>query len=189
MAAHIVVLEGSPRAKGNSSTLAKEAAAAAREAGAEVECFHLHSMDIRPCRGCDGCVKTGVCVIKDDMRKLGPKLRAADAVLLASPVYWFSMSAQLKACIDRWYALWHPKNDFLRGRKIGVILAYGDSDLVTSGGRNALHSIKDAAAFLRADFVGCVHGTLNAIGDAGKDPRLMAAARRLGKKLALPRGK
>lgn len=187
MAVRVVVLKGSPRAKGNSSTLAEEAAAGAREEGAVAETFHLHSMDIRPCRGCDGCVKTGVCVVKDDMRILGPKLKAADAVVLASPVYWFTMSAQLKACMDRWYALWHPKNDFLKGRRIGIILAYGDSDLAASGGRNAVRTIKDAAAFLGAEVVGCVHGTMNAVGDAEKNRRLMSAAFRLGRRLALPR--
>jgi len=184
MAARIVVLKGSPREKGNSSTLAEEAAEGARAEGATVESFSLHSMDIRPCRACDGCLKTGVCLIKDDMRTLGPKLRAADAVILASPVYWFSMSAQLKTCMDRWYALWHPKNDFLKGRKIGIILAYGDADLVTSGGRNAVRTLKDAAAYLEAEVVGCVHGSLSGIGDARKNPKLMAAAFRLGKRLA-----
>jgi multimeric flavodoxin WrbA len=182
----IVVLKGSPRINGNSSTLADQVAAGAREAGAEVESFHLHAMDIRPCRGCDGCVKTGVCVVKDDMKVLGPKLRAADALVLASPVYWFTLSAQLKACMDRWYALWHPGNDFLKGRRIAVVLSYGDADLKSSGGRNALAAIRDAAAFLEAEIAGCVHGSLSAVGDAAKNPRLMDAAFRLGRKLARP---
>jgi multimeric flavodoxin WrbA len=184
MGVRVVILQGSPRPKGNSSTLADRVAAGAREGGAEVESFHLHSMDIRPCRGCDACLKTGVCAVKDDMRTLGPKLRAADAIVLASPVYWFTMSAQLKTCMDRWYALWHPDNDFLKGKKIGIVLAYGDTNLVTSGGRNAIATIKSAASFLDAEIVGCVHGSLNAVGDAQKNPRLMASAFRLGKKLA-----
>jgi multimeric flavodoxin WrbA len=184
MGARIVVLKGSPREKGNSSTLADRVAEGAREGGAEVESFRLHAMDIRPCRGCDACVKTGVCAIKDDMRMLGPKLRGADAVVLASPVYWFTFSAQLKTCMDRWYALWHPHNDFLKGRRVGIVLSYGDTNLVTSGGRNAVSTIRSVASFLGADIVGCVHGSLSAVGDAQKNPNLLASAFRLGKKLA-----
>jgi len=184
MGGHIVILKGSPRKRGNSSMLADQAACGARDAGAAVESFFLHGMDIRPCRGCDACVKSGVCVIKDDMRVVGPALRTADAVVLASPVYWFTYSAQLKACIDRWYALWHPRNTLLKGKRIGIVLSYGDADLASSGGRNAVRALKDAAAFLGAEVTGCVHGSLDAVGDAEKNPRLMRAAYLLGRKIA-----
>ena len=105
MGKQILVFKGSPRVNGNSSTLADEAAAGARAAGAEVECFSLHLMDIRACDACDICHETGVCVLKDDMQTLYPKLEQADAIIIASPVYWFTMSAQTKLMIDRWYAL------------------------------------------------------------------------------------
>jgi multimeric flavodoxin WrbA len=53
-------------------------------------------MDIRPCDGCEFCQETGVCVVKDDMQKLYPLIQAADALVLASPIYWFTYNAQLK---------------------------------------------------------------------------------------------
>jgi multimeric flavodoxin WrbA len=186
MGVRIVILKGSPRKRGNSSVLADQVAAGAAAAGAEVDSFYLHGLNIRPCKGCDGCVKTGVCVIKDDMRTVGAALVQADAVVLASPVYWFTYSAQLKTCIDRWYALWHPRKTLLKGRKIGVVLAYGDSDLASSGGRNALAAIKDAAGFLGAEIAGTVHGSLSDVGDAEKNTMLMKAAYRLGRKLGQP---
>ncbi len=104
---YILILKGSPREKGNSSTLAEQAAAGARQAGAEVECFDLHKLDIHPCDACDICqgVSEGDCAIQDDMQMLYPKLRQAHAILIASPVYWFTLSAQTKLFIDRWYAL------------------------------------------------------------------------------------
>jgi len=179
----IVILKGSPRKNGNSSTLAEQAAAGARDAGAQAESFNLHEMDIRPCDGCDFCVETGVCVVKDDMQDLYPKLAAASAVVLASPIYWFTYSAQLKTCIDRWYALWNAQNDVFRGRPMGVILTYGDKDLYTSGGINAIHTFETMFRFLQADIAGWVYGSLSDPGDSQKHPELMEQAYQLGKKL------
>ncbi len=106
MTKRILILKGSPREKGNSAVLADQVAAAAHEAGAEVESICLQALDIRPCDACDACVETeGVCIIKDDMQAIYPKLLQADAIVLASPIYWFTVSAQLKLCIDRWYGL------------------------------------------------------------------------------------
>ncbi|HEY5159117.1 MAG TPA: flavodoxin family protein, partial [Anaerolineales bacterium] len=100
----ILILKGSPREKGNSAILADQLAAGASEAGAQVTSVYLHGMDIRPCDACDLCQESGTCVIEDDMQTLYPQLVAADAIVLATPVYWFTFSAQLKVCMDRWYA-------------------------------------------------------------------------------------
>lgn len=185
MTANILILKGSPRDLGNSATLAGQVAAGAREAGAQVESFSLHTMDIRPCDACDTCRETGgVCVIKDDMQTLYPKLRQADAIVLASPIYWFTFSAQLKGCIDRWYALESPEGSELAGKKFGIVLTYGDSDLYTSGAINAIHTFESMFRYIRADIAGLVHGTANDIGDVEKQPALMEKAYLLGQKLA-----
>jgi len=180
---NVLILKGSPRKLGNSSTLADQAAGGAESAGAAVESIYLHSMDLRPCRGCDGCRKTGVCVIKDDMHLLYPKVLAADAVLLASPIYWSTYSAQLKICIDRWYALWNAHPDMFKHKPVGIILSYGDTDLYTSGGINAIHSFESMFKFLGANIAGWVYGSLSDIGDAQKQPELMEKAYQLGQKL------
>jgi len=115
---------------------------AAKAGSASVESFSLHNMDIHFCDGCDFSKETGVCVIKDDIQMLYPRLLAADAIVLASPIYWFSYSAQLKLCIDRWYAVWDSKHDLFKGKPFGVILIFGNTDLCTSGGVNAIHTLE-----------------------------------------------
>ncbi len=180
----ILVLKGSPREHGNSNTLAEQAAAGARASGATVESLMLHPMDIRACDACDTCQETGVCVIKDDMQKVYPLLEKADAILIASPVYWFTFSAQMKLCIDRWYALEGPGGNALRGKQIGIVLTYGDSDLYTSGGINAIHTFESMFRYIGAEIVGMVYGTADKIGDAGKQPELMERAYELGQKLS-----
>jgi len=180
----IVVLKGSPREQGNSSALADEAARGALEAGAKVESFYLHGMDIRPCDGCDFCKETGVCVVKDDMQGLYTKLEEAHAIVLASPVYWFTYSAQLKTCIDRLYALWNYSQDAFKRKQFAILLAYGDTDLYTSGAINAIHALESMARYMRAEIAGWVYGSLSDVGDAQKHPELMEQAYLLGKKLA-----
>ncbi len=181
----IVILKGSPRVNGNSATLADQVAAGVRKAGAQVETFMLHNMDISPCDGCDTCLETGgVCVIKDDMQTLYQLLRGADAILLASPIYWFTISAQLKACIDRWYAMQIPGGHELSGKAFGIVLTYGDSDPYTSGAINAIYTFQSIFRYLKADLRGMVYGTANEIGDAAKQPELMEKAFQLGLKLA-----
>jgi multimeric flavodoxin WrbA len=185
MQKNILILNSSPRENGNSITLANQAALAAREAGAAVQSFSLHNMDIQPCDACDTCRETGgVCVIKDDMQTLYPLLRNADAILLSSPIYWFTISAQLKTCIDRWYAMQLPEGNELTGKAFGIILAYGDSDLYISGAINAIHTFQSIFRYIEADIVGMVYGTAGDIGDAARQPELMDKAYQLGLKLA-----
>ncbi len=183
MSKYILILQGSPRVKGNSNTLAGRLAEGVRESGAEVESAYLHGMHIRPCDGCNECVQTGVCVLKDDMQALYPKLLKAEAIVLASPIYWFTYSAQLKTCIDRWYALWNYQHEAFKGKPFGIILTYGDEDLYSSGGINAIHTMETMLRFLRAEVAGWVHGTANDEGDVLQQPELMEKAYRLGKKL------
>ncbi len=180
----LLILKGSPREKGNSAVLADQAARAAAAGGWEVECVSLQSLDIRPCDGCDLCAETGqYCVIEDDMQALYPKVLEADALLLASPIYWFTFSAQLKLCIDRWYGLWTFDHHVFDGKRIGVILAYGDSDEFTSGAINAIRTFESMFHFVRAEIVGIVHGSLMDVGDAERHPELMREAYDLGTKL------
>jgi multimeric flavodoxin WrbA len=181
----VLILIGSPRERGNSAVLAGQAAAGAQQAGALVECIPLHELDIRPCDSCELCIETGeFCAIEDDMQTLYPKLLEADAIVLASPIYWFTYSAQLKLCIDRWYGLWNNQHDAFRGKPIGLVLAYGDTDLHNSGGINAIHTFESMFRFLHAPIVGIVHGSLMDPGDAEKNPALMQAAFDLGVRLA-----
>lgn len=182
MGRNILILKGSPRENGNSSVLANVAAAGAGEAGAAVDVYSLHTMDIRPCDACDSCMETGgVCVVSDDMQTLYPKLQEADVILLASPIYWFTMSAQLKACIDRFYAFEGSEELVFAGKKFAIVLTYGDSDPYSSGAVNAIHTFQSMCRYLNAEIIGMVYGTANDIGDIEKQPELMEQAYNLGK--------
>jgi multimeric flavodoxin WrbA len=184
MSDYVLILKGSPRENGNSSTLAEQVAAGAKDCGAEVECISLNTLDIRPCDACDSCQETGgVCVIKDDMQALYPKLKRASAIVVASPIYWFTISAQAKLCIDRWYAFQTSQGSELRGRKFGFILTYGDIDLYTSGGINAIHTFESMCRFLQTDMVGMVYGSADKPGEVINQPELMEKAYQLGRKL------
>ena len=180
MSKFILVLKGSPRQNGNSNTLAEQVEKGAREAGAEVESLMLPHMDIRPCDACDVCQETGVCIVKDDMQKVYPLLEKADAIVIASPVYWFTFSAQTKLCIDRWYALQGTHGNALQGKQIGIVLTYGDTDLYTSGGINAIHTYESMFRYIEANIAGMVYGSADKIGDVENQPELMERARQLG---------
>jgi multimeric flavodoxin WrbA len=182
----IMVVIGSPRRRGNSATLAKRVADGAKDAGARVEIFFLQAMDIRPCTACDAC-RTKLrkdCIIKDDMKKLYPKLKAADGIVIASPIYWFTVSAQTKLFMDRWYALGGDDGYALAGKKFGIALAYADADPFTSGAVNALRTFQDAFSYIGAELLGSVYGSAWKAGEIKKNKALMNAAYALGKKMA-----
>jgi len=181
----VVVVTGSPREKGNSATLAHRTAEGARSAGARVEVFYLHGMDIRPCDACDLCRQdSGLdCVIDDDMTELYPRLRRAHALVIASPIYWFTVSAQTKLFMDRCYALGGPQGNALRGKRAGVLLTYGDSDPFNSGAVNAIRTFQDAFAYVGVDLVGVVYGSASEPGEIASNRAVMDQAYRLGEEL------
>lgn len=181
----IMVINGSPRRRGNSATLARRVVEGAKDAGAKVESFFLQALDIRACTACDAC-RTKLkkaCIIKDDMQKLYPKMKAADGIVIASPIYWFTVSAQTKLFMDRWYALGGDDGYALAGKKFGVVLAYADADPFTSGAVNALRTFQDAFNYLGARWVGSVYGSAWKAGEIKKNQALMDAAYALGKKM------
>ena len=106
MSENIVILSGSPRKKGNTERLTAAFIEGAKAAGKHVTLFRTAEMTISGCKGCMHCTKEkGVCIQKDDMSAILEALQEADALVLASPVYFFDITAQLKLAIDRLYAL------------------------------------------------------------------------------------
>lgn len=97
----VIAISASPRSGGNSDVLCDQFLKGAGEAGHETEKISIGSKDIHPCMACYGCRKTKACVRKDDMEEILEKLIAADIIVLATPVYFYSMNAQMKAFIDR----------------------------------------------------------------------------------------
>jgi len=105
----VLGIYGSPRKGGNTDILLDEALEGARAAGAEVTSIYVRDLNIAGCRECCGCSKTGECVIKDDMQSVYPLLQAADVIFLATPVFFYGMSSQVKALIDRCQAMWSKR--------------------------------------------------------------------------------
>ena len=100
---------GSPRVEGNTYLLLQKAIEGAKDAGAQVEVFNLNDMDILPCQDCDECVETGECIYNDDMDQIYDAIRKSNRFILASPVFFFGISAQAKAMVDRAQSLWCEK--------------------------------------------------------------------------------
>jgi hypothetical protein len=105
----IVALYGSPRRQGNTSRLLQAAVAGARQAGAEVREIVLRDLQINPCLEIYGCRRTGACVQRDDFRELAETLLRASATMLASPIFFYAVSAQVKLMMDRCQSLWVKK--------------------------------------------------------------------------------
>lgn len=182
----VMVVVAGPRPRGNSSLLAAEAARGAAAAGAEVVTVRLADLSFGPCRACDLCRKTGAkgCVQDDDVKALRRSIRAARGLLIATPVYWFTMSAQAKMFMDRLYAFGDKSYRELKGKRVGVILASGDPDPKASGAVNAMRSFQDAFAYLGAPVAGMVHCGGGRAGSAARNKALMAEAHALGAALA-----
>ena len=119
MGKQIVILNGSPRLNGNTSTLVKAFTEGAQSAGHTVTEFFLGKMKIHGCKGCFGghSDQERPCVQQDDMNQIYPAVRDCDVVVLASPLYYWNMSGQLRTAIDRLFALEEGGKNLLRGNE------------------------------------------------------------------------
>ena len=168
----------SPRLGGNTEILVKAALEGASREGADVELLSVSGKEIKPCDHCGACYQRGVCHIKDDMEKIYEQLLEADGIILGSPVYFWSVSAQAKLVMDRTYALRYPT---LRLRdKIGGAIA-------VAGRRGQL----EALTLMNNFFLGQgivpanlgVDGRGSKKGEVKKDSRAMEEAKKLGKRI------
>ncbi len=113
--------------------------------------FKLSEKEVHGCKGCNYCgFGQRYCIQKDDMQEIYPCIEEADFIVLAMPVYWFSMPSQIKACIDRFYAL---GTDIWKGKKLGVISTYGGGDNESSGYNLIEATIKTICELLGVEYV------------------------------------
>ena len=131
----IVIITGSAHRHGTTAMLAEKFEQGAIDGGHEVFRFDAAFQSVHPCIGCDKCRENGKCVFHaDDMKTLNPHLLEADAVVFVSPIYYFTLNAQIKAVIDRFYA----NDDALHGRKKAVLItAMADTEISAASGANA----------------------------------------------------
>jgi multimeric flavodoxin WrbA len=173
----IIGVSGSPR-KGNTEWMISTLLAAAAQYGAETELLLLRKMDVRMCRGCLTCEqggreRKGICVIKDDMNALYPKLMAADAIVLATPAYFEMLSGLLKNFLDRTNPIW----PHLEGKKIAGLAVAEEATGQT------IRNIQTYASLLKMQWVGSVTVLAKMPGDAAKNQTLEPRLKHLAKKL------
>lgn len=175
----VLIFSSTPRKNGNSEILCEEFARGAREAGHTVETVCLREQSINFCRGCMACMSTGKCVQKDGMAALLDKMMEADVIVLATPVYFYNVSAQLKVLIDRTC----PIYERLTGREFYYILTAADTE------RESMERVVEG---LRGFTVACLEdpierGTLYALGlektGEAKDSPYLSEAYAMGKEV------
>lgn len=102
---NILVIQGGGRPRGNTAQLVEQFVRGAQEAGHHVEVVNLLKTEVRGCLGCNACRYGKPCVQKDDWNALVPKIKAADCLVFASPMYFWTLSARIKAFIERFYSI------------------------------------------------------------------------------------
>lgn len=112
----VLFILGSPRKGGNTELLLEPVMQGVIAAGSGCELVRVADLDIHPCLACGGCTETGECVVQDDMQQLYKKIDDADRIVVGSPIYFYGVTAQVKAFIDRCQALWSRK--YLLGKRL-----------------------------------------------------------------------
>jgi multimeric flavodoxin WrbA len=146
----ILAISGSPRKSGNTELLLHEAIRGAESAGATIDHIRLDDLNFSPCTECGACHETGVCVLKDDMQTLYPKLLSMDGIIIAAPVFFMGLPAHAKAFVDRCQPLWAMKyilNKRMTGPsgelRPGAFLSVGGTgfDYMFDGSVNSIKSL------------------------------------------------
>jgi multimeric flavodoxin WrbA len=180
---------GSPRISGNSDILLDRALEGARDEGAEVEKIVLCRKKILGCLDCGKCNRAGVCALKDDMQAIYPKILEADALIHSVPLYFWAMTSQMKAYLDRWCAFfdaqwkWHeayaPR---MVGKRVGLITVCGDARVHTAD--PIVLSFKNTCQFSGLKFLKPVQASAAQKGEIKKNEGKMKEAYELGRKAA-----
>ncbi len=188
----VLGMAGSPRHGGNTDLLLEQLMAGAANSGAQTETLEVAKMHIAPCLHCDGCLAEGKCVIDDEMQLVYPKLREADRLVIASPMFFMGLTAQTKAWIDRCQALWALKYVLKEsialnsaGERKGFFLSVGgtgfshlfDAAMPTIKSLFAVIDVKytGALTFARVDQKGAITEHPTALADAFEAGKALVA--------------
>ena len=190
---NILIFHGSPRKKGNTSLLVEAVIEGARQDNShgKTELIHLPQLDIHPCIGCGTCEREGNCIFEDDMQALYEKIDRADRIVIASPIYFYSVTAQTKLFIDRCQALWsrryilrqrHPDHARRRGYLVSVAATRGERLF-----EGAILTSRYALDAMDCSYAGelTIPGA-DSKGVVGKRPEILARARQFGRDMVCP---
>jgi len=150
----ILSILGSPNREGNTAKLLEYylEGVCNKNHDAENETVFLREKNIAPCMGCNACKgkEANGCIVKDDMQPYYKRLEETDVLIIATPVYWFNMTAQTKTFVDRMYGL--NFKAFPAGKKLVLLTTYGDHDMFASGAINLANSLRKTGEFLGFDY-------------------------------------
>lgn len=180
MSKKVLIISSSFRKNGNSETLAKEFEKGALESENDVEILYLRDYEIKYCIGCVACQKTGKCVLNDDVKNIIDKVKNADVLVFATPIYYYCISGQLKTFLDRMNPLYIQ--DF-KYREVYLLASAADGNPQAMDG--AIKAIEGwIECFNGVELKGVVRGVnADAIGDIQKDGDLMKEAYTMGKEV------
>ncbi len=175
----ILAIVGSPRLEGNTNYLVDQTLEEAKKLGAQIEKIILDKYKVNPCLGHDNCASFESCLQDDDMGWILDRFREADGVILATPVYYYNVSAQMKAFIDRNYFLY--KHDQKYRAKVAGIIIVAEQE----GIEDTLHTLRQFTDEFNVEnnriFTVC--GYAGRIGDAQNNLPLLEEARKLGQQM------
>jgi len=172
---------GSPRRQGNTANLLNAVIKGMESsANSDIEKIFLNEKNIRPCQGCNSCKKDGAngCVQKDHMQNIYPLIAKSDLIILASPIYWWSVTAQMKLMIDRIYGM-----DFTCGRKKVVLLMTYGGELPNSGPETTEALFREICEYIKVDAV-AVMGVCTETVEVKDNKKALEEAFELGRRLA-----
>jgi multimeric flavodoxin WrbA len=183
----VIIIKASPRKNGNSGRLADHVAAGLTSSGQPLEIIEIGELNILPCNGCGDCqnVSEITCTLQDDMTPLYPRLAEASGLVIACPIYYFSVNGIAKNFIDRAFYPFNTLNGNLwAGKPLAAVLAYADDDPFLSGAVNALRMYQDIARHVQMQWAGAVYSTTWDPDEIGKQPDVLRTAFELGQKIA-----
>ena len=180
----LLAIYGSPRVGGNSDLLLDSFVAGVKSPNWEITRLYVRELNILPCIACGECDKKGECPIKDDMQAIYPLLSQTDAMIVATPVYFYNVPAQLKALIDRCQLLWY-KN---KGKKP---VLFKPGYLITIGGRQEKSIFEGILLTIRSFFLtlgvrlkaSWTYAGIDNLGSIKKHPTALKEVYQAGKKL------
>lgn len=180
MSKKVLIISTSLRSNSNSDILARQCEKGAKDAGHEVEYVSLKGKDIKYCIGCLTCIKTGYCVLKDDVAAIMEKVKNAEVIIYATPIYYYEMCGQMKTLLDRLNPLYSSDYAF---RDIYMIAtAAEDEESAFDKAYNGLQGWVDC--FEKAELKGIVRGaSIGDANDASNHNEIMTKAYNLGKNL------
>ncbi len=175
----VLVISSSLRKGSNSDILAKEFAKGAKDAGNDVEYISLQGKNIAFCRGCLACQKKGKCVIKDDANEITEKMKNAEVIAFATPIYYYEMCGQLKTMLDRANSLYISEYKF---REIYLLATAAENEKTTP--KNAINGIKGwIACFDNVKLKGTVFASASEPKETASNKIALAEAYKKGSKV------